>query len=280
LKSAALLTSAFADEPEISDFPGARAFIRRRLRLMAFRYEHDGFCPCCETRQIFAADSDWFRDSLVCPNCGSVVRERALALILREILPDWRNRAIHESSPAQRGLSARMPREAPGYVATHFFPGEPLGAVVRGFRNENLESQTFESDTFDLVLTLDVMEHVFDPAKVYAEIWRTLKPGGRYLHTFPIRKHLTEACTPLAKLMPDGTVKHLTERPEYHGNPIDVKGSLVTLERIARHPRLRPGYFQSDRPMGAVRPLHLAVWDETHGAIGEYTEVVVCRKRG
>ena len=93
---------------------------------MAFRYEHDGFCPCCETRQTFVADSEWFRDSLLCPNCGSVVRERAVALILREILPDWRNCAIHESSPASRGLSARMPREARGYVATHFFPDEPM----------------------------------------------------------------------------------------------------------------------------------------------------------
>jgi SAM-dependent methyltransferase len=220
LKSAALLTSAFADEREISDFPRARALVGRRLRLMAFRYEHDGFCPCCETRQTFAADSEWFRDSLVCRNCGSVVRERALALILRE----------------------------------------------------NLESQTFESDTFDLVLTLDVMEHVFDPAKVYAEIWRTLKPGGWYLHTFPIRKHLTEACTPLAKLMPDGRVKHLTEHPEYHGNPIDAKGSLVTHDY---------GYDVS-RAIAQWAPFDVRIsrfWDETHGVIGEYTEAVICRKR-
>jgi hypothetical protein len=56
---------------------------------MAFRYEHDGFCPCCETRQTFATDSEWFRDTLLCSNCGSAVRERALALVLREILPDW-----------------------------------------------------------------------------------------------------------------------------------------------------------------------------------------------
>jgi SAM-dependent methyltransferase len=210
---------------------------------------------------------------LLCPNCGSVVRERAVALILREILPDWRNRAIHESSPASRSLSARMPREARGYVATHFYPDQPLGTIIHGFRNENLESQTFESNTFDLVLTLDVMEHVFDPSKVYAEIWRTLKPGGCYLHTFPIQRYLVKACIPLAKLMPDGTVKHLIEHPEYHGNPIDLRGSLVTHDY---------GYDIS-KAIAQWAPFDVRIsrfWDETHGVIGEYTEAVVCRKRG
>jgi len=209
---------------------------------------------------------------LRCPNCGSVVRERAVALILREILPDWRNRAIHESSPMPRGLSGRMPREAKGYVATHFFPGERRGSVINGFRNESLESQTFESNAFDLVLSLDVMEHVFEPAKVYAEVWRTLKPGGYYLHTFPIRKDLVQACTARAKLTPDGTIKHLTERPEYHGNPIDEKGALVTHDY---------GYDIS-KAIAQWAPFDVRVlrfWDETHGVIGEYTEAVVCRKR-
>ena len=270
------MNSAFANERKISifDFPGARAFIGRRhgRGLMAFRYEHDGFCPCCETRQTFAADSAWFRDLLLCPNCGSVVRERAVALILREILPDWRNCAIHELSPMPRGLSARMPREAREYVASYFFPGERPGSLINGFRNENLESQTFELGSFDLVLTLDVMEHVFDPRRVYAEIWRTLKPNGYSVHTFPISKHRVEACTPLAKLMPDGTVKHLTERPEYHGNPIDEKGALVTQDY---------GYDIS-KAIAQWAPFDVRVsrfWDETYGVIGEYTEAVVCRKR-
>ena len=52
---------------------------------MTFHYEHQGFCPCCETPQTFTTDSDWFRDTLCCPNCGSVPRERAIALVLNEI---------------------------------------------------------------------------------------------------------------------------------------------------------------------------------------------------
>ncbi len=238
---------------------------------MSFHYEHQGFCPCCESSQIFTANSEWFRDSLLCPNCGSVVRERALALVLSEILPNWKNLAIHESSPCARGLSARMIREAPHYVASHYYPSETAGHTINGFQNQNLENQTFNDESFDLVITLDVMEHVFNPDKAYSEVFRTLKKGGVYLHTFPIRKYIIDAWTPLAKLDEDGSVIHSTPSPEYHGNPIDEKGALVTCDY---------GYDIS-KQIAQWAPFDVRIsrfWDPTHGVIGEYTEVIICRK--
>ena len=235
-------------------------------------YRHDGFCPCCETPQTFESASTWFRDTLLCPNCGSIVRERALALVLEEVAPEWRSLSIHESSPVKRGLSAKLAKEAPAYVASQYFPGRPFGSMVANSRNEDLQKQTFGDGEFDLVFTLDVMEHVFRPDLVYSEIHRTLKPGGHYLHTFPIRKHLTAAATPLARLNEDGSVTHLSAKPEYHGNPVDPKGSLVTFDY---------GYDVS-RQIAEWAPFDVRIsrfWDQTHGLIGEYTEVVVCRKR-
>lgn len=238
---------------------------------MDFRYEHQGFCPCCETPQTFTTNSDWFRDTLSCPMCGSIPRERAVALVLNEILPNWRNLSIHESSPSLRAFSERMVREAPHYVASQYFRSEPLGIAVKGFQNQNLESQTFEDELFDLVLSLDVMEHVFNPDKVYSEVFRTLRKGGYYLHTFPIRKYIVDAGTPLAKLDADGSVVHLASTPEYHGNPIDEAGSLVTWDY---------GYDIS-KQIAQWAPFDVRIsrfWDQTHGIIGEYTDVIVCRK--
>jgi len=40
-------------------------------------------------------------------------------------------------------------------------------------------------ESFDLVITLDVFEHVLRPAKAFAEIARTLKPGGAHIYTVP-----------------------------------------------------------------------------------------------
>src|SRR5690349_5977029 len=96
---------------------------------MITRYK--GFCPICESRTIFQAYNDWFRDHLLCQTCrnGSVPRERALALILEEIVPNWRNLSIHESSPAERGISLKLRETGTNYIASQYFPGEKLGAM-------------------------------------------------------------------------------------------------------------------------------------------------------
>jgi len=239
--------------------------------MATIQYSHPGFCPCCEKHVIFSSTSVWYRDFLHCPECTSIVRERALALILEEVAPRWREADIHESSPSNSGISAKLYAQAHNYIASHFYPKLKLGENVGTFRNENLENQTFEKESFDLVVTLDVMEHVFDPARVYQEIYRTLRPGGIYLHTFPIKKEQTADAIRRAELKPDGSVSHLTETPEYHGNPIDTAGALVTFDY---------GYDITQR-IAEWAPFDVRIvrfWDEWHGIIGEFTEVVICRK--
>lgn len=234
-------------------------------------YQHDGQCPICERPVRFTATSTWYRDTLRCPSCRSVVRERALALVLMEMRPNWRALSIHESSPAPRGISEKLKAEGAHYVASHYFPDQPRGALHRGFRNEDLERQTFADQSFDLVVTLDVMEHVFEPARVYTEIWRTLRPGGLYIHTFPITRDQMPACQQRAERRPDGSVRH-QQAPVYHGNPIDAHGSLVTFDY---------GY-EIDKQIANWAPFDVRILrfsDATHGIIGEYTEVVVCAKQ-
>lgn len=43
----------------------------------------------------------------------------------------------------------------------------------------------FPDDSFDAVLCYDVLEHVADPEKTLAEVYRVLKPGGVFLTVFP-----------------------------------------------------------------------------------------------
>jgi SAM-dependent methyltransferase len=234
-------------------------------------YSHPGLCPVCEQHADFVSPSGWFRDFLACTNCGSVVRERALALVLDEVLPRWRDADVHESSPAERGLSLKLRNSVLNYVPSQYFPDKLLGSQIGIFRNEDLERQTFPDERFDLVVTSDVMEHVFDPASVYREIYRTLRPGGIYLHTFPIKKGQTSALSWRAQRTSSGAVEHLMAA-EYHQNPVDPEGSLVTVDY---------GYDIS-RQIAEWVPFSTRVmrfWDEYHGIIGEFTEVIVCKKQ-
>lgn len=74
--------------------------------------EIEGYCPICEKDTKFIAHNKWFRDNLICQSCvnGSVPRDRALAKVLDRERPDWRNLAIHESSPEPRGISLKLER--------------------------------------------------------------------------------------------------------------------------------------------------------------------------
>jgi len=65
------------------------------------------------------------------------------------------------------------------------------------------EHLPYDSNVFDVIVSLDVFEHVQDVTKVVAEAWRVLKPGGRLLTVFPpyfnpLEAHLALATRALA----------------------------------------------------------------------------------
>lgn len=234
--------------------------------------EIDGFCPICQLSTRFSADSEWYRDSLRCGTCdnGSLPRERALAKVLDEIRPAWRDCAIHESSPAGRGISLKMKRDAKGYVGTQYFPGVQPGLKCRGVRNEDLHSLTFADGSHDIFVSLDVFEHLPHPDRALAEIYRTLKPGGVMLSTFPVRSHQTTGAERRVDYGSDGAEIHL-KPVEIHGNPVSAEGSIVTVDY---------GY-DLHKQFALWAPFDVEVrrfCDKTHGILGEFTEVVICRK--
>jgi SAM-dependent methyltransferase len=52
-------------------------------------------------------------------------------------------------------------------------------------RSLPLEQNQFPSDHFDLILASHLIEHLNDPASFVREVWRILRPGGRFLVTTP-----------------------------------------------------------------------------------------------
>lgn len=230
---------------------------------------NNGFCPCCDSEVIFSSKNSWLRDYYTCSKCGSIPRERALMYCIEKFYPNWRDLSIHESSPANRGASIKLKRECKHYLATHFFPDRPLGEEEKGYLNINLESQDFENEMFDLVITQDVMEHVFYPGKAFSEIARTLNTGGSYIFTVPL-VNKNKPSEIWASINNDGTIEFLKE-PEYHGNPIDANGCPVTMhwgydicDFIFKH----SGLYTS---MIIIDNLDL-------GIRGEYIEVLISRK--
>jgi hypothetical protein len=78
---------------------------------------------------------------------------------IERFFPQWRSLSIHESSPVLgRGANRRLAKEAPAYIASHYYPGVAPGTIVNGIRCENLEHLSFGNESFDLHLTQDVFD--------------------------------------------------------------------------------------------------------------------------
>ena len=231
---------------------------------------YKGYCVICEQNVKFRSLSSWLRDHLHCCICKSIPRERALALVLEQYLPNWRNLSIHESSPVFKGISLKLKLQCSNYIETQFFPGNPLGQMINGFLNENLEKLTFTDNSFDLFICLDVLEHVNYPERVFQELYRTIKQGGTILFTVPTYKDLLESKR-RALYNDDSTVDFLGFEPEYHGNPVNANGSLVTF------------HYGYDLPKLIKQWCGLDTWvyrfhDKSNGIIGEFTEVYLLKK--
>jgi SAM-dependent methyltransferase len=179
-------------------------------------FKTSGHCPVCDKPVDFESRDSWFRDHLLCSNCGSLPRERALMKVIDLHFPEWQEAVIHEASPAKRGASLRLARECARYTASRYELGQTPGSFVRGTRCEDLESLSFRDESIDLHITQDVLEHVFRPKAAFQEIGRTLAPGGMHIFTVPL---VNKSSPSRARaVIENGQVVHL--EPElYHGSP-------------------------------------------------------------
>jgi SAM-dependent methyltransferase len=183
---------------------------------------NNGYCHCCRTKTTFVIKGPWLRDQYLCLNCHSIPRQRALSYILDRHIHDWESYTIHESSPSNDFIK----RYCKAYSSSQYFQDINPGEEKDGIKCENLENLTFADSTFDIFITQDVFEHIFNPDIASKEIMRVLKPGGIHLFTTP-KNHTIKKSYPRAKLNQNGTIEHLYEE-QYHGNPIGDGRSLVT----------------------------------------------------
>lgn len=215
-------------------YPRSMSFVER----FAVKVRHTiGFCPVCGQLAIMVFWGSNFRETGLCINCRSTCRQRQIAYILCKSLASWKNISISSLSSLRKyselaiynteasGSLHRQLATMPCYVCSEYFgvrhsPGEMVKSVL----HEDLANLSFPDNSFDVVLSSDVLEHVPLPYRAHQEVFRVLKPGGRHIFTVPF--HLTGYPDEvLAEL--DGEKLELLKPPIYHQDPLSTKGILV-----------------------------------------------------
>jgi SAM-dependent methyltransferase len=176
------------------------------------------------------------RENHQCRSCDASLRYRAQAaaiawaygspeLTLTELIevPAFRDLEIYE--PGIAGQLRYVLERLPHYVNSYFWPDVAPSETHDGVRCEDLRHLTFPDESFDLVISSDIFEHVRGPMEAFAEIFRALRPGGRHVFTVPMIWPMPSITQ--ARVDYSGTEDKFLQPPVYHGSPTDPQGSLV-----------------------------------------------------
>lgn len=162
------------------------------------QHSYQGICSVCGTFGQFVEEGGAAREGYHCRSCNASLRHRGQAEAMLQFFakpgvasfhdlvsqPHFRKLAIYE--PALRGPFQKQLVKVPGYQRSYYWEDVHLGDERDGVACQDLTNLTFANDTFDLIITSEVFEHIRRPEKAFREIHRVLKPGGMHIFSIPL----------------------------------------------------------------------------------------------
>lgn len=170
-----------------------------------------------------AGEVNW-RERVCCPETYFNNRMRAtfhLFDIEMEAYSDAKIYITEQITPIYTYFADKFPNT----VGSEFLGDQlPFGSVNKnGVRNETLCALSFPDQSFDTLVSLDVLEHIPDYEQAFRECARVLKEGGRMMWSVPF---IPSSSTNLIRAKIDnGEIVHI-QPPEYHGDPLSGDGVL------------------------------------------------------
>lgn len=165
-----------------------------------------------------------WRERVCCPETYFNNRMRAtfhLFDIEMAPYPDIKLYITEQVTPIYRYFADKFPST----IGSEFLGNKlPFGSTSDyGIRNETLCALTFADQSFDRLVSLDVLEHIPDYEQAFRECARVLKTGGMMMWSVPF---IPSSRTNLVRArIEDGAITHM-QPPEYHGDPLSGDGVL------------------------------------------------------
>ena len=229
-KTADVLSVNFESLDQWREWAHANAAIMTDAALAAIREhsETNGVIEPLTGRTFAPGQIEWnpanMRESG--SGAGLISRHRATLLAIAECMPEiskYETKIYGAEALTEFALLLRA--HYPKFIGSEYAVNEHVTRWLYPIPSEDLTALSFAVETFDLVTTNEVLEHVPSIDAALREIRRVLKPGGWHIGTCPF-VYGQAASIVKAKLDNTGKIVELME-PEYHGNPMSEKGSLV-----------------------------------------------------
>ena len=178
------------------------------------------------------------RENYRCTACKASLRYREQArLILRHfaregsehlaaLVSESKFQALQIYEPGLIGPFRKILQVLPGYRTSYFWDDVMLGKYRDGVQCQDLMNLTFEDDSFDLVLSSDIFEHVRKPFVGFKEVNRVLKPGGFHIFSIP-SQHPMPAKT-IFRVDTSGAEEVFVLPAHYHSAPMGGRSLVYT----------------------------------------------------
>lgn len=212
-------------------------------------------CPQCGRKTLIFYDPLNLRETGCCLFCAATTRYKSIAEIIKRIiiikqfyidlntveLEKLLNKidlshyslinvvkSIHSKNfniyePSTLGAISNSLKRYSGFVNSDYFPIPNLkgGEYYKKVRFEDLQNLSFDDNSFDILITQDVLEHVEKPDLAFKEIYRVLKPSGVHIFTVPIG----EFKKTFSYFDDEGNL--IQDKIEYHVDPLRSEGAKV-----------------------------------------------------
>ena len=134
-------------------------------------------------------DNPNFRERLICSSCRLNSRSRFMLGMIKRLLdehPKYASLYLYEQvTPIFLYLKNNLIDEIKITGSEYLGFDKKSGQIINGMKHEDAINLSFASESFDIVLSSEVFEHVPNIEKALAEARRIMKPKGKLLISIP-----------------------------------------------------------------------------------------------
>lgn len=217
-----------------SFFVQNETFFRKCMALFYIGSKHQ--CPICEKKnRSFILNQ---RGEQLCPNCGSLPRDRCLYLDISKEIQQKPNMHLLDFSP-----SRSVYRKLHNLDNLVYFPSDLSTNFIAEYQFD-ITNMPVENNFFDAIICFHILEHVEQDVQAMKELYRVLKKNGfAYLQT-PFKDG--EIYENMAIKTPEERLKHFGQ--EDHVRIYSVAGLQSRLEAVGFQVAVQ--IFQADNYHG------------------------------